>query len=155
MSVSWGDVSSYLALIASITALGITFKFNERQKKFFENQELLNKTLLRQVDAENKEKKQADFGARIVKLSQNERRLKIFNQGKAPARNVRIELIEGDEMLMKSDVEEKFPADQIDPQHGIDLHASMFLSGPSKVKFRVLWEDDYSTSQEKVLIAHA
>jgi hypothetical protein len=153
--MAWGDVSSYLALCASITALVITYRFNARQKRFFENQELLNKTLLRQADAENKEKKQADFGVRIVNKGQSHRRVRIFNQGKAPARNVRTELLAGEEMLMSGELDEKFPAERIDPQQGLELRTFMHLRSPTKLKLRVLWEDDFSMNQEKVLTAHA
>lgn len=152
--MDWGDLPAYLALGLSIFALGAALKFNQRQKKFFENQELLNKQMLRQIDEENKEKKQADFGARIVKLGQSSHRLKVFNSGKAPGRHVRLEVLEGEEMLLKGDLQDKFPADQIDPGSGIEMLASLYLSGPMKIKLRVLWEDDFSQSQEKVVTAH-
>jgi len=155
MSIDWGDLPAYVALGLSIVALSVSHKFNQRQKKFFENQELLNKQMLRQIDEQNKEKKQADFGARIVKLGQSSHRLKVFNSGKAPGRNVRIEVLEGNEMLVGGEVQDKFPADQIDPGSGIEMIATMYLSGPTKIKLRVLWEDDFSASQEKVVTAHA
>jgi hypothetical protein len=154
MSIDWGDAPAYLAIGFSLVAVVITYRFNERQKKFFENQELLNKTLLRQVDAENKEKKQADFGARITALGRSDSRLKIFNQGKAPARNVRLEVLEGDDMFMTGDLPEKFPAERIDAGNGIEVHVVLALNGPRKVKLRLRWEDDHSSHREKVLTAH-
>lgn len=155
MSISWGDLPAYVAICLSIVALGVTNKFNQRQKKFFENQELLNKQMLRQIDEQTKEKKQADFGARIVKLGQSSHRLKIFNSGKAPGRNVRIEVLDGRDMLIGGDLESKFPADQIDPGSGIEMMVAMYLSGPTKLKLRILWEDDHSMNQEKIVTAHS
>jgi hypothetical protein len=155
MTISWGDVPAYAALGLSVVALGVTLRFNTRQSKFFENQQLLNKQMLRQIDEQAKEKKQADFGARIAKLGKSDYRLKVFNAGKAPGRNVRIEVLEGKEMLLSDDLEDKFPADRIDPGNGIELMVSMYLDGPTKLKLRILWEDDQSMSQEKVVTAHA
>ncbi|MEL4180224.1 hypothetical protein [Roseateles sp. PN1] len=154
MSVNWGDIPAYLALCLSIASLGITFGFNGRQRKFFENQELLNKQMMRQIDDQAKEKRQADLGARIVKQG-NGNRLKVFNSGKAPARHVRMEILDGSEMLIATEVSEKFPVDQIDPGSGIELIAITMLSGPRKVKVRFLWEDDHSAQQEKIATAHA
>jgi len=155
MSINWGDLPAYMALGLSIAALGITHAFNQRQKKFFENQELLNKQMLRQIDEQVKEKKQADFGARIVKLGQSSHRLKVFNSGKAPGRNVRVEVLEGQDMLLGGDLEKKFPADQIDSGSGIEMMVAMYLSGPTKLKLRILWEDDHSMNQEKTITAHS
>lgn len=155
MSINWGDLPAYVALGLSLAALSVTLGFNQRQKKFFENQELLNKQMLRQIDEQAKEKKQADFGARIVKLGQASHRLKIFNSGKAPGRNVRLEVLEGQDMLLGGDLENKFPADQIDSGSGIEMMVAMYLSGPTKLKLRILWEDDHSLNQEKIVTAHS
>lgn len=155
MSVNWGDLPAYVALGLSVVTLGITLGFNKRQKKFFENQELLNKQLLRQLDEQTKEKKRADFGVRIVKHGGSMYRVKIFNAGKAPGRNVRIEVLEGEDMLVGSEVKDKFPADLIDPGSGIDMLASLTMSGPTKLKMRILWDDDHNLNQEKVVTAHS
>ncbi len=155
MSISWGDLPAYVALGLSVAALGVTQRFNQRQKKFFENQELLNKQMLGQIDEQTKEKRQADFGARIVKLGQSSHRLKVFNSGKAPGRNVRIEVLEGMDMLIGGDLKNKFPADQIDPGSGIEMMAAMYFSGPTKLRLRILWEDDHSMNQEKIVTAHS
>ena len=153
--MNWGDLPAYVALGLSIVALSITRKFNLRQKKFFDNQELLNKQMLRQIDEQTREKKLADFGARIVKLGQSSHRLKIFNSGKAPGRNIRVEMLEGTDLLVGNELDDKFPADQIDPGSGIEMMIAMFLgSGTTKMKMRILWEDDYSMNHEKVVTAH-
>jgi hypothetical protein len=147
-----GDLSSYLALVVSLFALGISRKFNTRQKKFMENQELLNKSLLRQVDAETRERRQAEVSANLVRLDRSTYRFKIFNKGKAPARHVRVELLEGEELVVRSDLDGKFPLEVMQVHQGVDVIASVHMNSPNKMKVRLLWEDDSSSTNERVVV---
>ena len=147
-----GDLSSYLALAVSLTALGISQRFNARQKKFMENQELLNKSLLRQVDAESRDRRQAEISANLVRLDKSTYRFKIFNKGRALARHVRVELLEGQELVVRSDLDAKFPLEVMQPQQGVEVIASVHMNSPSKMKVRLLWEDDSSSTNERVVV---
>ena len=53
--------------------------------------------------------KKADVSANIVNIGNNKYKLKVFNKGKSPAKNVRIEFPDNNSPVSMSDVESKFP----------------------------------------------
>lgn len=147
--------SDYVALLAfgvSAAALFITYRFNERQKKFFENQELLNRTLLRKEDAEVKASRQAALDANFLKIGTGYR-LRVFNRGKAAARHVRVEFADAssESVFIPSEVESKFPLEVMQPHGSVDLIAAVSMSSASKYSIRLLWEDDHSSSNERMV----
>lgn len=152
MTVNWSDVAAYSAIGLSLIALLVTYRFNERQKKFFENQEELNSRLLQQVDADLASTKKADISGNFVKEGKN-RHYKIYNKGKAQARNLRIEVIENPELLIQSQIEMKFPLEVLEPQQGVTLIAISAYGSPDKLKIRFLWEDDFSKTNSKELVS--
>jgi len=146
------DYVAMLALCVSAAALFITYRFNGRQKKFFENQELLNRTLQRKEDAEVKASRQAALDANFLKTGTGYR-LRVFNRGKAAARHVRIEFADAnsESVFIPSDVESKFPLKVMQPHGSVDLIAAVSMDSASKYSIRLLWEDDHSSSNERMV----
>ncbi|MCV4770518.1 hypothetical protein OFC10_31235, partial [Escherichia coli] len=86
-----------------------TIKFNERQKALIEAQEKLTNLQLTKEANELESSKRADVSANIVNIGNNKYKLKVFNKGKSPAKNVRIEFPDNNSPVSMSDVESKFP----------------------------------------------
>lgn len=149
MTIGPSDVIAVLAFGLSAFATWKTIQFNDRQKSMIETQERLNRRLLEKEDAEADEEKKADLGAAFVKLGNSNYRLKIWNQGKAPAKNVRIEFSAGNDVVIQSDVERKFPLEVLEPQHSVELIAAVRMGSKSKHEVRLLWEDRSSSTNEK------
>jgi hypothetical protein len=140
------------ALILSAFATWRTFRFNARQEAFIENQEKLNQRLLERTEGEALAEKKADLGATFVRLGTNSgHRLKIWNKGKAVARNVRIEFPEENEILIESEIQEKFPYEALEPQQGIELLAVVSMGTKRKHAIRLIWDDDSSDNRSKVV----
>lgn len=146
--IGLSDVIASLAFLLSAIATWKTIQFNERQKSMIETQERLNKRLLEKEDAEVNEDKKADLGTAFVKLG-NGNRLKIWNQGKATAKHVQIDFPAGNDVIIESDVKRKFPLEVLEPQHSVELIASVNTCSKSKHEIRLRWEDGFSSSNEK------
>lgn len=151
-TIELGDIISALALIFSIYATFKTVQFNNRQKALIETQERLNRLLLDKEAGEAKSGRQADLGASFVRLGSSKYRLKVFNRGKVAARNVVLEFPEGNDAILDSDLDEKFPLETLEPQQGVELIAVVGLGTKAKHPIRFIWADDYRERNEKVVI---
>ncbi|EDW7156841.1 hypothetical protein CJX50_003673, partial [Salmonella enterica subsp. enterica serovar Anatum] len=96
----------------------------------------------------------AELGARIVKISKNNYKLKIFNRGKVEARKVEMIFPDNDgaEYLVMRDVYDKFPYQVLHPQHGIEIITSISFESKSKYRIILKWEDDFSRSNDEEFI---
>jgi glycosyltransferase involved in cell wall biosynthesis len=153
MAISFtpSDIVAGLALLLSAYATWKTVQFNEKQKSLIESQERLNRRLLEKEDAESNEEKKADLGATFIKLGSSNYRLKIWNKGKAVARNVSIEFPEGNDCLVESDIKGKFPLETLDTRQSVELIASVHMGTKSKQTIKLCWADDLSATNEKVV----
>jgi hypothetical protein len=150
-SFSASDIIAGLALLISAFAAWKTVQFNNRQKSLIESQEKLNLRLLEREEAESKLDKKADLGATFIKLGSNKHRLKIWNKGKTPARNVSIEFPEGNDCIVQSDVSEKFPLEALDTHQSVELIASVHMGTKSKHAIKLIWSDEFSQHNEKTV----
>ncbi len=149
--ISLGDIAAVVALFLSGYAIWTTRNFNKRQLSLIDSQDELNKRLLAQDDSEALESRKADVGASYVKLGSSKYRLKVFNKGKAAARNVRIEFPDGDMPVPKSELDDKFPMEVLEQHQSVDLIAAVSMGTPSKQIAIVRWSDDQSESNEKTV----
>lgn len=144
------DAIASAALLLSGFATWTTLRFNNRQKKLNESQERLNKLLLEKESGEAASAKKADLQASFNKLGSNKYRLRVFNKGKAVARNVRVEPLEGTDCLRQSDINSKFPLQYMEPHQSVELMAMVHLGTQGKQPIRLIWSDDHSDHNEKV-----
>ncbi len=151
ISLTLSDIAAGLAFLLSAYATWKTVQFNNRQKSLIESQEKLNKRLLEKEDAESTAEKKADLGATFVKLGSNNYRLKIWNKGRASARNVLIAFPEGNDCLIESDINSKFPLEALDTYQSVELIAAVHMGTKSKHAIKLCWADDFSPSNEKVV----
>lgn len=152
--ITWdtGDGIASVALILSIVATYTSWRFNRDQKAFMETQERLNRLLLEKEAGEVSSGKRADLGASFLKLGRSYR-LKIYNKGKCPARNVRLEFPDGNSLILEDDIRDKFPFQVLDVHQAVELVAAVHMGSQSKLAVRLLWEDDFSPNNEKTLYA--
>lgn len=145
------DLIALLALTVSAYAAWKTARFNERQKSLIETQERLNRLLLDKERDDALANKKADLGATIVRLGRNNYRLKIWNKGKAAAKDVSIFFPEGNELVDERDVAEKFPLQILDTHQSVDLLAVVAMETRSKHAIRLTWSDDAGSQNEKLV----
>lgn len=150
ISLTLGDALAVLALVLSLVATVTTIRFNSRQKSLIESQEQLNQRLLAREESDSQAAKRADLSASLIKTGKNWR-LKVYNRGKAVARNVTIECPDDDDLLIQSDVDSKFPLELLEPAHGVELLALVHLGSRSKHEITLRWSDEFSDSNEKTV----
>jgi hypothetical protein len=153
LTIEPGDIIAGLALLFSIYATIKTIQFNNRQQSLIESQEKLNRLLLEKETSDSASERRANLGASFIKLGSSKYRLKIWNKGKAVARNVILEFPEGNDVLMKREIEEKFPLEALDTHQSVELIASVHMDTKPKHAIRLIWSDDHSERNEKLVYA--
>jgi len=151
MPVAISDLIAIIALALSGYAILTTSKFNKRQLSLIETQEQLNKRLLEQGESDALAARKADVGASFVKLGGSKYRIKVFNKGKAPARNVMIEFPEGESPVPQSEIRDKFPMEVLEQHQSVDLIAAVSMGTPSKLTAILKWADDHAENNEKTV----
>lgn len=150
-NVDTADIIAGMALMLSGYATWITLKFNKRQQSLIESQEKLNNLLLEKESNEVKNSKKADLGASFIKLGSNKYRLKIWNKGTACATHVRIEFPEENNVLMQSEIDEKFPLETLETYQSVELIADVHMGTKRKHAIRLIWSDASGENHKKVV----
>ncbi|MDE0089112.1 MAG: hypothetical protein OXU23_25570 [Candidatus Poribacteria bacterium] len=152
MSINFGagEIIACLALILSGYATWRTGRFNEKQKSLIESQKELTNLLLEKEKGDVLGDKKADLSATFVKLGSSKHRLKIWNKGNATARNVKLEFPEGNDVLIQSEINEKFPLESLEKYQSVELIAAVHLDTRRKHVVRLIWEDDAQKYNEKI-----
>ncbi len=150
VTIDAGDVIAGLAFLLSGYATWQTVSFNKKQKSLVESQEKLNNLLLEKENEGAVKEKSADLGASFIKLGSSKYRLKIWNKGSATARNVRIEFPEGNDVVIDSEVSDKFPMESLERHQSVELIAAVHMQTKRKHVVRLIWEDDAQTHNEKL-----
>lgn len=140
-----------MALLIAAYSAWKTNKFNERQKTLIEVQELLNKRLLEKEQADTIQKNKTGLGVNFIKLGSDSYRLKVWNKGPAPARNVRISFPEGNDIIVDSELTEKFPLESLEVYQSVELIATACMQSKRKHVIKLDWSDDFSEDNEKLL----
>jgi len=151
--VDWQTITAALALLFSVYTFWKTYKLSVKQAELLEDQKRLNRMLVEKEEADARNAKKADLSANLVKVANNNYRVRVFNRGKAPARNVRIDLAtqSSDPVPITRDVDSKFPMERLEPQQGVDLIAAVHWDSPSKMPIVLIWDDDTGTDHEKTV----
>lgn len=150
VTIDTGDVIAGLAFLLSGYATWQTVSFNKKQKSLVESQEKLNNLLLEKESEDALKEKSADLGASFIKLGSSKYRLKIWNKGSATAKNVRIEFPEGNDVVVDSEVSDKFPMESLERHQSVELIAAVHMQTKRKHVVRLIWEDDAQTHNEKL-----
>ena len=151
ITVDAGDIIAGMALLLSGYATWKIFRFNERQKALIESQEKLNNLLLEKEKSEAANEKKADLGASFIKLGNSKYRLKIWNKGKTSANNINIEFPEGNDVLMQSEIDDKFPLESLDTYQSVELIAAVAMQTKRKHVLRLIWSDESGEKNEKIV----
>lgn len=146
-------VVAFAALVVSLISLRKTGKFNARQNELAETTERLNRLLIDRETVEGEAAKKADISANLINVSKNSYRLKVFNKGKGVARNVRLtDLADpGDSILIRSDIEERFPVPILEQHQSVALIAAIHMGSPLRAHVKLVWDDETGTDHEKEL----
>ena len=141
-----------ISTVIALWALFFSHRANQSTKKYNKEQIALQKQVndlsIEREQRDKQEAKKADLMAILLKQDQTHR-VEIVNQGRAAARNVRIETSEEDPWCLKSMMADKFPMDILQPQQKVDFPAVVVSGTGLKNKIVLRWEDGFSKDNEK------
>lgn len=136
----WGLIISILALAAS------AFTYFKHDKKLKDQERKINEYQLKQIEKEDLESKKAAIRGNIVKGLKGNRTLKVYNSGRAIARNIRIEGLGVEGLFHRAD--EVFPYELMNPQDYTEINIMLFNNCSPIIKLKYIWDDESGKSNE-------
>lgn len=153
MVVTVDNIIAGLALILSGYATWRSHKFKKKEEDLLELQRKVNALVLEKEQREATEASRAELGAHFVTLGSGKHRLKIFNKGKAVAKHVQIDFPDGNDVIIESDIREKFPMETMEPGQSVELIAAVAKGTKRKLAICLRWQDFDGEEREKVIYA--
>lgn len=134
-------------LIISCLALGVSvFTYFKHDKKIKAQEQIINDYQINKIAKENEEIKKASIRGNIIKGDRGKRTLKVYNCGKATARDIRVEGLDiGSLAVMRNDL---FPYELMNPQDYTEVVIWVVKGSPSTIKLKYVWDDDFGQNNE-------
>lgn len=141
------------SLIISILAiLGTLYTYIRHDKKIKEQKSILNEYQIEKNQAEKNESKKALIKGNVLKLEKGKRTLKVFNEGKAVANNINLEILD-------DNIEEKgvlnFCFNTYEMMNSRDSTETSFLvceGHTSTLKVKFTWKDEFQDNNEFIQV---
>lgn len=130
---------SVIALIKSNKCTQVQLKLSEMEKKLQEYDLALKKYELEKIEREMNQERKACVEARIIKISQGNYKLKVWNSGDATAYNIDVEIPSEYNIILMKD---KLPFEYLKPSNGFDEHVVVHMQSSRKFKIICKWEDE-------------
>ena len=135
-------ISLGFSLLAIILTITMYYKHDKRLK---EQEAKLNAYQIKKIEDEETENKKALVKGHIVTGNKGSRMLKVFNSGKAVARNIRVEYLGDMKYIVPRD--DHFPYELLNPQDSSEIFLMLF-EGASKLHIKFIWDDDSKNDNE-------
>lgn len=103
-------------------------------------------SLWRQKQSEKINKQSANVSANFIKIWNRKVRFKIYNTGKALARNVNIQFLEENQII--AEIDKKLPINLHEHQT-VEFPVVQSMESPNKIKFILIWDDDRMLQNKK------
>ena len=134
-------------LIISCLALGVSvFTYFKHDKKIKAQEQIINDYQIKKIAKENEDSKKASIRGNIIKGDRGKRTLKVYNCGKATARDIRVEGLDmGSFVVMRNDL---FPYELMNPQDYTEVIIWVVKGSPSTIKLKYIWNDDFGQNNE-------
>lgn len=149
--VTISDVAAFLALAVAIWSAVQTGRFNRRQNEFAETAQRLNELLIAREATETEQQRKADVSANFVKIGKHNYRLKVFNRGAGAARNLRLEMLAGADLIDDQELQQKFPLPHLERQQNVELLCGVHMQSSRRAHVKLLWDDDTGEGHTKEL----
>lgn len=150
--MSPGEIANVASAIVAFAALVISGVSLHKSNKTNARQNELNRLLIERETQAGQDNKRADLSANIITVGTRNHRLKVFNRGKATARNVRlIDLQEEVSVLAQNVIRQKFPVPILEQHQSVEVPALQLLAGSARAHIKLIWDDETGSDHEKEL----
>lgn len=137
MNIDFQDPSFILSVLA---ILGTVYTYLKHDKKIKAQEKLINDYQLKKIKEEEIQKKQAVVRASLITGNKGHRILRVYNNGKATARNVRLIINEEPDYLYATN---PFPFPMLNENENVDLNIHLHHGLPDDISFEILWNDEH------------
>jgi hypothetical protein len=135
-----------LAIILSVISFIDSRKANKVRDRLNDLEEKLKRYALEDKEKEREQASKACVDARIVKISKNNYKLKVWNSGKVTAFNVDYEVPPEYKGVIWRD---KVPYEFLEPGKNFEEHVIVYTDTPRKFTITTTWEDENSIKYKK------
>ncbi|HWV72358.1 MAG TPA: hypothetical protein VN040_11605 [Pseudosphingobacterium sp.] len=144
MNLDWQDPSFLLSVIA---ILGTIFTYFKHDKKIKSQEKLINDYQLGKIEEEKIQKRQAVVCASLITGTKGHRILRVYNKGKAAARNVRLVINNEPDYLYTTN---PFPFPILNEHEHVDLNIHLHHGSPDNISFEILWDDEFKIDNSHI-----
>lgn len=145
--MNWELIVAIAAFVVSLGALIFSaYTYSKHDKKIKAQEQIINDYQINKIAKENEESKKASIRGNIIKGDKGMRTLKVYNCGKATARDIRVEGLDiGSLAVMRNDL---FPYELMNPQDYTEVVIWVVKGSPSTIKLKYVWDDDLGQNNE-------
>lgn len=134
-------------IIASISLLFTLFTFFFYEHRLKKLDIILKDYEVKTIAKKEEDDKKASIKANIINSGKGERIIKIYNDGKSNARNIRIEIMCDYSSTFISG-KEKFPFDLLNPQENTEIRLRLTNASPDTIKIFLFWDDEFGKNRK-------
>jgi hypothetical protein len=135
------------SLILSIIALlGSLATYIVHDRKIKKQEAKINEYQLARFKEEEEDSKKAQICGNIIKYYKGKRVLKVYNKGKSPAKNIRIEGIDENKFYIHG--MDLLPYELLNPQDGFEMNIVLYTGSPKTLKLSFFWDDAVQDNNE-------
>ena len=148
---TWGAlIVATASLLIAIISLIKSAKAQKLQNKINKIELSIKQHELDKIAIEKAEATRSCVEARVIQISNNKWKLKVWNSGNVKVFNVNAILEDGSEIIM---VDSKMPFDELEPNKSFEEHLIVHMGSARKFKITTSWTDEQGNKQEKVQMA--
>jgi hypothetical protein len=130
---------SVLAILGSI----FTYFYHDRKIKMQEKR--LNDYQLKKYELEDVENQKAQIKGNLIKTTEANRSLIIFNAGKSTAHNIRLELLSELQGIIGFEFK---PFEMLNPQEKTETKFFLATGHAKTIKVKYVWDDNFKKNNE-------
>ena len=143
MEVTVSDVMAVAAFGLSVFALW-------RQRKSDQLTRHLNRLLIEKETGETVAAKKGELFANFVNTGKSSYQFRIYNRGKGTARNIRLEVLDGEDLFRTGDMDRKFPYPSLETHQAIHLMVRVHMQSPRRATVKLVWDDDAGGGEKTI-----
>ena len=144
----WGTLLiAATSLLIAIISLVKSSKAQRLQNRVNELEIKIKEYELDKIEAKKAEATLSCVEARVIHISKDKYRLKIWNSGSVKVYNVSAKFEEGSQIIL---LDSKMPFDELEPKKSFEEHLIVHTGSARKFKITTFWEDENGNTKEKV-----
>lgn len=145
--MNWELIVAIAAFVVSLGALIFSaYTYSKHDKKIKAQEQIINDYQINKIKKEDEESRKANIKGNIYPGNKGKLILKVFNSGKAIARNIRVEGLDVDSLIVIG--KELLPYELMNPQDDTELTLWITKDSPSTIRLRYIWDDDFGQNNE-------